>query len=75
MARGGSPRAPRGAATPPVSDRDRIIDAALRLIARDGWRRLSLAAVAAEADLPILTLYRNFRSKPAMLTLTARTLQ
>ncbi len=27
----------------------------------DGWRRLSLAAIAAEAGLPILRVYRNFR--------------
>ncbi len=66
MARGGSRRA-SGAAAPAGSERDRIIDAALRLVAQDGWRRLSLAAIAAEAGLPILTLYRNFRSKPAIL--------
>jgi AcrR family transcriptional regulator len=73
MARGRSPRASGGRATPgppPLSaqgERDRIIDAALALIAREGWRRLSLAAVAAEAGLPILTLYRAFPSKPAIL--------
>ena len=65
MARGGSRRGP--GAAPAASERDRLIDAALRLIVRDGWRRLSLAAIAAEAGLPILTLYRNFRSKPAIL--------
>ncbi|MGC2415756.1 MAG: TetR family transcriptional regulator, partial [Stellaceae bacterium] len=54
-------------AAPPRAERDRIIDAALSLIAQQGWRRLSLAAVAAEADVPILTLYRAFRSKPAIL--------
>ena len=73
MARGRSPRESGGAATPRPpprprpSERDRIIDAALALIAREGWRRLSLAAVAAEAGLPILTLYRAFPSKPAIL--------
>jgi len=69
MARGRSPRVSGGAATPPPrpSERDRIIDAAFALIAREGWRRLSLAAVAAEAGLPILTLYRDFASKPAIL--------
>jgi AcrR family transcriptional regulator len=65
MAKGRSPRTSSGAAVP--SERDRIIDAALGLIARAGWRRLSLAAVAAEAGLPILTLYRTFPSKPAIL--------
>ena len=36
-------------------------------IATDGWRRLSLAAVAAETGLPILGVYRNFGSKQAIL--------
>jgi AcrR family transcriptional regulator len=57
-----------GAAPPPQNDRDRLLDAALRRIAEDGWRRLSLAAIAADAELPILTLYREFRSKPAILS-------
>lgn len=73
MAAGGSsPQAPGqhvpgGAASPPASEADRLIDAALRLIAQQGWRRLSMAAIAAEADLPILGLYRAFPSKPAIL--------
>ncbi len=66
MAKGRSPRASGGAAAQP-SERDRIIDAALSLIAQQGWRRLSLAAIAAEAGVPILTLYRAFPSKPAIL--------
>jgi AcrR family transcriptional regulator len=57
-----------GAAAPPVaSERDRIIDAALRLVADQGWRRLSLGAVAAEAGLPILAVYRGFASRSAIL--------
>jgi AcrR family transcriptional regulator len=68
MAKGrSSPRVPGGAAPPPMSDRDRIIEAALALIARDGWRRLSMAAIAGEAGLPILNLYRVFSSKNAIL--------
>lgn len=51
----------------PSGEADRIIDAALACIVRDGWRRLSLAAVAAEAGLPVLRVYRNFRSKQAIL--------
>jgi AcrR family transcriptional regulator len=50
-----------------ASDADRIIDAALASIAADGWRRLSLAAIAAEAGLPVLRVYRAFRSKQAIL--------
>lgn len=67
MGKGRSPRVPGGAAPPPASDRDAIIEAALSLIAREGWRRLSMAAIAAEADLPILRLYRAFSSKRAIL--------
>ncbi len=67
MGKGRSPRVSGGAAMPLSGDRDRIIDAALSLVARQGWRRLSMAAIAAEADLPILALYRAFPSKPAIL--------
>jgi AcrR family transcriptional regulator len=49
------------------SDADRIIDAALTLVAVEGWRRVSLAAIAAAAELPILRVYRVFRSKRAVL--------
>jgi AcrR family transcriptional regulator len=66
MAKGRSPRVPGGAAAQP-SERDRIIDAALRLIEQHGWRRLSLTAIAAEAGLPIVSLYRAFPSKAAIL--------
>src|SRR4051812_45097846 len=62
-----SPRVTGGASPPPINERDRIIDAALALIARNGWRRLSMAEIAAEAGLPILNLYRTFSSKPAIL--------
>lgn len=52
---------------PPGEEDERIVRAALALIARAGWRRLSLAAVAEEAGLPILRLYRRFRSRQAIL--------
>lgn len=67
MGKGRSPRLPGGNAASPSTDRDRIIDAALGLIAQAGWRRLSMAAIAAAADLPILAVYRAFPSKPAIL--------
>lgn len=67
MAKGRSPRVTGAAAPPPVGERDHIIDAAFALIARDGWRRLGMAAIAAEAGLPIVVLYRIFPSKPAIL--------
>lgn len=50
-----------------TGDADRILDAALIRIADGGWRRLSLAAVAAEAKLPIGRLYRLFPSRVALL--------
>jgi AcrR family transcriptional regulator len=61
---GGRRRNPRAAAK---SDADRIIDAALALVATDGWRDLSLAAVAAAVELPIGQIYRLFGSKQAIL--------
>src|SRR5260370_19183666 len=44
-----------------------IVDAALRLAAHDGWQRLSLADIAAEAGISVLQLYTLFRSKTAIL--------
>jgi AcrR family transcriptional regulator len=58
-------RAAGGAAE--KSDADRIIDAALDCIEAQGWRSLSLAVIAAAADLPILRVYRVFPSKAAIL--------
>ena len=57
----------RGAEAGPRSDADRIIDAALARVATEGWRHLSLAAIADAADLPILRVYRAFGSKQAIL--------
>jgi len=51
----------------PRSDADRIIDAALARVASEGWRHLSLAAIAHSAELPILRVYRTFGSKQAIL--------
>ena len=45
----------------------RIVDAALALAAREGWRRVSLAAIAAEAGMSVLELYAVYRSKAAIL--------
>jgi AcrR family transcriptional regulator len=56
----------RDAATA-VSEADSIIDAAFARIPTEGWRRLSLASIAAAAGLPILRVYRNFHSKQAIL--------
>jgi AcrR family transcriptional regulator len=67
MAKSGrrSARGRNGESAP--NDADRIIDAMLSLVATEGWSRLSLAAIAAAAELPILQVYRIFRSKQAIL--------
>jgi AcrR family transcriptional regulator len=49
------------------ADPDQIIDAALALIVTQGWRRVSLAAVANEAAVPVLQVYRVFPSRTAIL--------
>lgn len=57
----------RGQPDTPENDTARIVDAAFAQIPDAGWRRLSLAAIAAAAGLPILRVYRNFRSKHEIL--------
>jgi AcrR family transcriptional regulator len=52
---------------PLENPRNRIIDAALSLAATRGWRRLSLAEIAAGAGLGVVDVYRLFRSKVAIL--------
>lgn len=51
-----------------------IVDTALKLAAERGWRDLSLADIAVAADLPIGTVIRTYRSKPAILAAYARRL-
>src|SRR4030081_1654572 len=63
QADGGGRARPR----PPPSESDRIIEAALAGIARQGWRRLSLADIAAGAGLPILRVYRLVSLKAGVL--------
>jgi AcrR family transcriptional regulator len=57
----------RGRRAETSAEPDRVIDAALALIAEQGWRHVSLAAVANEAGLPILQVYRLFPSRTAIL--------
>lgn len=50
--------------TPPPGDpRDAVIDAAMARIARDGWRRLALADVAADAGVPLADVLTPFPTK------------
>lgn len=68
MARTRSGSGRRGAAeAASQGDADRIIDAALAQVATQGWRNLSLGAVASAAGMPILRVYRAFGSKQAIL--------
>jgi AcrR family transcriptional regulator len=59
-------RARRSGASAP-SDADRIIEAALALIASSGWRSVSLAAVGEATGLSIFQVYRVFPSRTAIL--------
>ena len=63
MARARAPRKKAGDRSPEA----RLIDAALMLAARQGWRRTSLAEIAAEAGLPLHEAYALHRSKGSIL--------
>ncbi len=63
MARARAPRKAPGADNP----EQRLIDAALRLAARQGWRRTGLAEIAAEAKLTLPQAYALHRSKGGIL--------
>src|SRR5690606_17785748 len=53
---------------PQSEDRStRILESAMPLIARQGWRRTSLAEIADAADVSLAELRRAFRSKEAIL--------
>ena len=60
-----STRRRNGGSSP--SHSERIIEATFALLPTEGWRRLSLAAIANRAELPVLQVYRVFRSKHAIL--------
>jgi len=49
------------------ADRNRLLDAALALAARKGWRGLTLNAVAKEAGVPLSRVHAAFPSKWAIL--------
>lgn len=69
MARRSKARSARTATTARSSTpRDRILDATLALVEREGWRRASLGAIAQEAAVPLSELYSEFRSRAAILS-------
>lgn len=57
----------KAASRPAASAVDRLVDAALRLAERQGWRRTGLAEIAAEAGLPLDEAYAACRSKLGLL--------
>src|SRR5215472_9474491 len=67
MAQGRRRGAANGTGRAVPADPDRIIDALVSLVEANGWRRVSLAAVAEAAGLPILRVYRLFPSRTAIL--------
>jgi AcrR family transcriptional regulator len=50
----------------------RLIEAALRLAAEQGWRRLGMAEIAAAAGLTLEEAYRLARSRPGILAALRR---
>lgn len=54
---------------PPVTSRTEILTAARRLIDRDGWERLTIRGLAAEAGIGATTVYRHVQDKEDLLVL------
>ena len=50
----------------------KIIEAAMKLAAEEGWRDLSLARIAEAAKLPLSKVYPEFPSKQAILDAFSR---
>lgn len=77
MARRSKPRSEKSTTATGTSGstpRDKILDATLALAARDGWRKVSLRAIAQEAGVSLHEFYSEFRSRAAILgALMART--
>ncbi len=55
-----------------AAPRDRIASAALRLAETRGWRELSLGEIAAEAQIPLVDMRREFQSKGQILAAFSR---
>ncbi len=52
---------------PPVTSREQILAAALQLIERRGWQRLTIRALAAELGIGTTTLYHHVRDREDLL--------
>ena len=64
--------APASAVPAPPSTEERILDATLAVLAREGGRRLSMTAVAETAGVSRMTLYRYYPAKDDLLRALAR---
>ncbi len=60
-------RPPKDSRAKAKSTRDRILDAAEELFARQGFDATSVDAIAAQADLTVGALYRHFSAKGELL--------
>ena len=77
MAKSRRRSAPKGASKPganPRSDEDRIVDAALRLIAEKGWRHTTLAEIGAAAGLSLAATLPRFPTRGHVLAAFQRRL-
>ncbi|XRQ10595.1 TetR/AcrR family transcriptional regulator, partial [Actinomadura welshii] len=64
------PPAPQGrTGRPPVTSRAQIVEAARRVIDRDGWEKLTVRRLAAELGIGATTLYHHVRNKEDLLVL------
>ncbi|WEV27794.1 helix-turn-helix domain containing protein [Streptomyces sp. 71268] len=54
---------------PPLTSRAQILEAARRLIDRDGWEKLTLRRLAAETGIGTTTIYHHMRGKDDLLVL------
>ncbi|WP_326689711.1 MULTISPECIES: TetR/AcrR family transcriptional regulator [unclassified Streptomyces] len=70
MSRRPASSAPHGrTGRPPVTSRTQILEAARRLIDRDGWEKLTIRRLAAEMGIGATTLYHHIRNKDDLLVL------
>jgi TetR/AcrR family fatty acid metabolism transcriptional regulator len=58
---------PRRASDPPVDKQRAILDAAIRVFAREGFHRCRVSDIAKEADVAYGLVYHYFRSKDEVL--------
>ena len=56
----------------PKLTEDKVVDAALAVVERDGWRGATLRAIAAEAGTGLAALVEILPSKPALFCLLAK---